>query len=639
MRGCSAPRCLSGVSFTDMKLTERSTPVLPSPSPSSYTHTQQSPPHNPAAASPRAPHRTRRGPGGAPERGRGRSGHTAAPERGCPGAAAAERGRGAGRALRAAGGAAGRARQPRLPSGLALMKTRTLLPLGTRWDGSAERLPEKAARRSAASRGQGSLPPVPAGHIPPAAPQGEPPPHSSPRSAAAAPAALATGWRAAAMRTLGLSGAAACLRGSGAARAGAVAAARLRSAEGARGRCADRPPLRSLAAAGGEESPGWKVCGGAVPGAAGAAEAGGSPAPPRRARPARRAAGGCAQGAPSGRRVAPVPPPPVRVCGVQSGDASGEADGAFAPPSVSQPRGRIFIGKLLPAHPLGSEEFTALLVFRNLQHRSPTCSDTKERCSCCFFLSFVFNQLFIYRNKWKAAVWRMKETGNSETRRRRDAVPLQQSVAGHPVGQRRWNIQEGGGVGPQLRRARGRAGAAARSLPEGGGAGRCGAVRSRAEPGGAAATAPAPAPAGPGRAAEFRNLPGRGGQAGTWQHGGEEGQGRGGRGAAGWLVGLLAVGIPSGEEDGDFTEGSAGVCPCLKGWRQKSLSQVVFVYLMCCNWYRADLYISRYIILYVQCTPNNLTVVLNAVFKTCTRLRYPLLCRGPSRTSCPLWQQ
>lgn len=85
------------------------------------------------------------------------------------------------------------------------MKTRTLLPLGTRWDGSAERLPEKAARRSAASRGQGSLPPAPAGHIPPRrrailAGRRRAPPQGKPRTAAAA--VLATGSPAAAMRTL-----------------------------------------------------------------------------------------------------------------------------------------------------------------------------------------------------------------------------------------------------------------------------------------------------------------------------------------------------------------------------------------------------------------------------------------------------
>lgn len=84
---------------------------------------------------------------------------------------------------------------------------------------------------------------------------------------------------------------------------------------------------------------------------------------------------------------------------------------------------------------------------------------------------------------------------------------------------------------------------------ESGGAERSGAERNSAE---------RPQPqraAGPGRAAEFRNLPGRGGQAGTWQQGGEEGlggQGRGGHGALDSLMGLLAVGIPSGERDGGF---------------------------------------------------------------------------------------
>lgn len=45
------------------------------------------------------------------------------------------------------------------------MKTRTLRPAGTRWEGRAVRFPENAARRSAESRGQGSLVPAPAGHI------------------------------------------------------------------------------------------------------------------------------------------------------------------------------------------------------------------------------------------------------------------------------------------------------------------------------------------------------------------------------------------------------------------------------------------------------------------------------------------
>lgn len=59
----------------------------------------------------------------------------------------------------------GQSRARGLPSGLALMKTRTLRPAGTRWEGRAVRFPEKAARRSAESRGQGSLVPAPAGHI------------------------------------------------------------------------------------------------------------------------------------------------------------------------------------------------------------------------------------------------------------------------------------------------------------------------------------------------------------------------------------------------------------------------------------------------------------------------------------------
>lgn len=45
------------------------------------------------------------------------------------------------------------------------MKTRTLRPAGTRCAGRAVRFPEKAARRSAESRGQGSLVPAPAGHM------------------------------------------------------------------------------------------------------------------------------------------------------------------------------------------------------------------------------------------------------------------------------------------------------------------------------------------------------------------------------------------------------------------------------------------------------------------------------------------
>lgn len=112
-----------------------------------------------------------------------------------------------------------------LPSGLALMKTRTLLPLGTRWDGSAERLPEKAARLKAASRGQGNLPPAPAGHIPPRcrailAGGRRAPAQGCPRTAAAAAVT------AAAMRTVRLRGAA------GAGAAGRKFAAERRQARG-----------------------------------------------------------------------------------------------------------------------------------------------------------------------------------------------------------------------------------------------------------------------------------------------------------------------------------------------------------------------------------------------------------------------
>lgn len=103
------------------------------------------------------------------------------------------------------------------------------------------------------------------------------------------------------------------------------------------------------------------------------------------------------------------------------------------------------------------------------------------------------------------------------------------------------------------------------SAERGGGRGRRAGPRRRAA---ARSGAAAPAPAGPGRAAEFRNLPGRGGQAGTWQHGGEEGlgagEGWGGHGAADSLVGLLAVGIASRGEDGDCDGGICQtLCRCL----------------------------------------------------------------------------
>lgn len=79
--------------------------------------------------------------------------------------------------------------------------------------------------------------------------------------------------------------------------------------------------------------------------------------------------------------------------------------------------------------------------------------------------------------------------------------------------------------------------------------------------------------AGLGRAAEFRNLPGRGGQAGTWQQSGEEGlggQGRGGRRASISLMGLLAVGMNTflgGRRRLRQRPGFAGVSVRFKGWR------------------------------------------------------------------------
>lgn len=103
----------------------------------------------------------------------------------------------------------------------------------------------------------------------------------------------------------------------------------------------------------------------------------------------------------------------------------------------------------------------------------------------------------------------------------------------------------------------GRAGAAGRSPLAAGGGG----------PGG---RGPSGRTAGLRRAAEFRNLPGRGGQAGTWQQSGGEGPGgagRGGRVASISPMGLSAVGMPSREEGAAFTERLAGVSACWKGWR------------------------------------------------------------------------
>lgn len=48
-------------------------------------------------------------------------------------------------------------------------------------------------------------------------------------------------------------------------------------------------------------------------------------------------------------------------------------------------------------------------------------------------------------------------------------------------------------------------------------------------------------------------------------------------------MGLLAVRIRSGEEDGDFDRGichSAGVSPCLKGWRQKLNTGGIYTFYM-----------------------------------------------------------
>lgn len=52
-----------------------------------------------------------------------------------------------------------------LPSGLAQMKTRTLLPVGTWNGGSASTFPLMAALRRADSRGQGCLLPTTDGHM------------------------------------------------------------------------------------------------------------------------------------------------------------------------------------------------------------------------------------------------------------------------------------------------------------------------------------------------------------------------------------------------------------------------------------------------------------------------------------------
>lgn len=120
---------------------------------------------------------------------------------------------------------------------------------------------------------------------------------------------------------------------------------------------------------------------------------------------------------------------------------------------------------------------------------------------------------------------------------------------------------------------------------------RAAAVRGGAEPSGAGRCG-GPSPCGRRALGEPRSLEtslggaGRQGHGSTAERRGRGGQGRGGHGAADSLMGLLAVRLPSGEGDGDFDTGvchSAGVCPCLKGWRQKSLTRVVFIHFMCCN--------------------------------------------------------
>lgn len=402
IKGCPAPRCLSGVSFTDIKLKERSTPVPPSPPPSSYSHTRQSPPHNPAAASPRAPHRPPPARRPTPRPGGGALAVPGCVERQEPvsatpralsrGARVQRRRSGAGSGAGAAGG------RGSCGAGAAAAVT---FGVGADEDADAPAARHQVGRQRREVAGERRPPQrrVPRAGQPAARPGR---PH---------PAGRAAGSEQPPERRGGAGSSRHRLKGSG-----------HRDPRAARGR---RPPPRRRCGRGCWPPPGAGARGErgddapTAPRAAplrrpaarrtraekfaaerwrarrrlrrdgGPAAAAGPPAPPGRPRPPPRAAG-AAPGGRSGRRVALVPPLPARVCNVQSGDASGEADGAFAPLSVSQLRDRIFIGKLLPAHPLGSEEFRARFVFRNLLHRSPTCSDAKERCSCCFFSFLCF---------------------------------------------------------------------------------------------------------------------------------------------------------------------------------------------------------------------------------------------------------
>lgn len=128
----------------------------------------------------------------------------------------------------------------------------------------------------------------------------------------------------------------------------------------------------------------------------------------------------------------------------------------------------------------------------------------------------------------------------------RRAAPMKYSG-----GRRRGRGGRGRRARPRWRLPAGRTGAASRSPLDAPGAARRGAVR-RPQPQRAA---------GLGRAAEFRNLPGRGGRTGRdpaakrrggagGERGGRtrRGQGRGGHGASISPIGLLAVGMSSREE-------------------------------------------------------------------------------------------
>lgn len=277
------------------------------------------------------------------------------------------------------------------------MKTRTLLPLGTRWDGSAERLPEKAARRSAASRGQGSLPPAPAGHIPPRrrailAGRRRAPPQGKPRTAAAA--VLATRSPAAAMRTL-RPGPAALLprrrRGWGWSRRPAPERGGQRG--GGEQPAAPSPGRKFAAERCRARGRRWRRRDG---GPTAAAWPPPLPGPPQRRSAAAESSG--RPGEPPGRRVfsgSPSAQEGLR-CPKQ-GRLRARLRAPSLPRSVSQPRGRIFIGKALPAHPWGSEEFRALLVSWSVIAGTgvpPAQIQKRDALAAFFFLSFYLSFFF-----------------------------------------------------------------------------------------------------------------------------------------------------------------------------------------------------------------------------------------------------